>query len=105
MKGISNQDHENAQQVWNIMEKNTLGCYHDTYLKTSVLLLEEVFEYKLDPSHFYTTPVLAWQVLLKTTSEYCEHETKCKDCELCLDEFRLELLADTDMLLMFEKGN
>ena len=27
-----------------------------------------------------------------------------KDCELCPDEFRLELLTDIDMLLMVEKG-
>ena len=30
MKGIGDQDHEHAQQVWNIMEKKILGCYHDT---------------------------------------------------------------------------
>ena len=29
---------------------------------------------------------------------------KRKDCELCSDEFRLELLTNIDMLLMFEKG-
>ena len=34
MKGISDQDYEHAQQVWNTMEKKTLGCYHHTYLKT-----------------------------------------------------------------------
>ena len=43
MKGISDQDHEHAQQVWNIMEKNTLWCHHDTYLKTDVLLLADMF--------------------------------------------------------------
>ena len=31
MKGISDQDYEHAQQVWNTVEKKTLGCYHDTY--------------------------------------------------------------------------
>ena len=106
-----------------------LGCYRDTYLKTDVLLLADVFEtfrntclknYKLDPAHFYTTPGLAWQALLKTATEYCEHEKrrkeceicpeycghgkKCKDCKVCSDEFRLELLTDIDILLMFEKG-
>ena len=68
MKGISDQDYEYAQQVWNTMEKNTLGCYHDNYLKTDVLLLADVFEtfrdtclkhYRLDPAHFYTVPGLA----------------------------------------------
>ena len=37
-------------------------------------------------------------------AEYCEHEKRRKDCELCLDEFRLELVTDIDMLLMLEKG-
>ena len=69
MKGISDQDYEHKQQVWNIMEKKTLGYYHDTYLKTDALLLADVFEtfrntclkkYKLDPEHFYTAPGLAW---------------------------------------------
>ena len=44
MKGISDKDHEHAQQVWNIMEKKTLDCFHNTYLKTDVLLLADVFE-------------------------------------------------------------
>ena len=65
MKGIIDQGYEHAQQVWNTMEKKTLGCYHDTYLKTDVLLLADVFEkfrdtclkqYRLDPAHFYTAP-------------------------------------------------
>ena len=87
MKDISDKDYEHAQQVWNIMEKKTLGCYHDTYLKTDVLLLEDVFEtfrntclghYKLDPAYFYTAPGLACQTLLKIAAEYCEHEKGAK---------------------------
>ena len=109
MKGISDQDHEHVQQVWNIMEKRTLRCFHDTYLKIDVLLLADVFEafrskslknYKLDPAHFYTTPGLAWQALIKTVAYYCEHEKRRKECELSPDKFRLELLTDIDMLLM-----
>ena len=37
-------------------------------------------------------------------ASYCEHEKRREECELCPDEFRLELLTDIDMLLMFEKG-
>ena len=41
---------------------------------------------------------------MKTAAEYCEHEKRHKGCELCPSEFRLELLTNIDMLLMFEKG-
>ena len=71
-KGISDQDHEHAQQVCNRItpehEIITLGDYHDVYLATDVLLLADVFEtfrntclknYKLDPAHFYIAPGLA----------------------------------------------
>ena len=82
MKGISDQENEHAQQVWNRItpehENITLGDYHDVYLATDVLLLADVFEtfrntclknYKLDPAYFYTAPGLAWQALLKTATE------------------------------------
>ena len=109
----SDQGHEHVQQVWNAMEKETLGCYHDTYLKTDVLLFADMFEtfrnrylknYKLDPAHFYTAPGLAWQALLKTAAECCEHEKRRKESELCPENLRLELLTDINMLLMVEKG-
>ena len=44
------------------------------------------------------------QALLKAAPEYCEHEKRRKECQLCFDEFRLELLMDLDMLVMVEKG-
>ena len=105
-KGISDQDYEHAQQAWNLMKKKTLGCYHDAYLKTDVLMLADVFEtfrntyfknYELDSAHFYTTPGLA------LTAANCEHEERRKDCKICPDEFRLELLTDIDVLLIVEK--
>ena len=91
MKGISDQYYKHTQQIWNRItpghEKITLGGYHDVYLATDVLLLANMFEtfrntclknYKLDPAHFYTAPELAWQALLKTAAEYCEHEKRAK---------------------------
>ena len=36
MKGISDQDYEHAQQVWNIIAEKTLGFCHNTYLKIDV---------------------------------------------------------------------
>ena len=44
------------------------------------------------------------QALLKTAAEYCEHKKKGKKCEVCPDEFRIELLTDLDMLLIAQKG-
>ena len=48
MRGISDQDHEHAKQVWNIItpehENITLGDYYDVYLAVDVLLLTDVFE-------------------------------------------------------------
>ena len=48
MKGISDQDYDHTQQVWNRItpghENITLGDYRDVYLKTDVLLLVDVFE-------------------------------------------------------------
>ena len=44
MECISDQDYEHARQLWNTIEKKILGCYHDTYLKTDVMLLADVLE-------------------------------------------------------------
>ena len=41
--------------------------------------------YELDPTHFFTTPELAWKKALKV-------------------KVKLDLLTDIDMLLMVEKG-
>ena len=96
LTGISDADYSHAQNVWKTFGMETMGDYHDLYLKTDVLLLADCFEnfrktciqnYDLDPAHYYTTPGLSWDSALKMT------------------KVKLELLGDIDMHLMIEKGN
>ena len=72
-----------------------MGENHDLYVQSVTLLLADVFEnfrdqfieiYGLDPAQFLSAPRLAWQACLKKTG------------------VELELLTDTDMLLMVEEG-
>ena len=53
-----------------------MGDYHDHYLEKDVLLLADVFKkiidtcmkfYELDPSHYFSSPRLSWDVMLKVT--------------------------------------
>ena len=55
---------------------NTMGDYHDLYLKTDVLLLAHVLEkfiktcldyYGLDPCHYFSSLGLSWNAMLKMT--------------------------------------
>ena len=93
--GISDDDYEHAEKVWEEFGLKSLGEYHDLYLCTDVILLSNVFEkfrevclenYGLDLAHFYTAPGLAWQMCLKKTG------------------ITLDLITDPDMLLMFKRG-
>ena len=94
-EGITDDNYQHAQKVWDTFNCATLGDYHDLYLKTDVLLLADVFEnfrkaamvtYGLDPAHYYTFPGYSWDCLLKLTN------------------VSLELLSDPDMYLFIEKG-
>ena len=71
MKGISDQDYELAQKIWNRMTSQfeivTLGDYKCVYLATDVLLLAfEIFRntflnhYKSDPALFYAALGSSW---------------------------------------------
>ena len=92
---ISEDDYNHAQDVWNAFKIRNLGEYHDLYLKTDVLLLADVFKnfrktclnhYRLDPSHYMTSPGLSWDAMLKMT------------------KINLDLIRDIDMQLFIEKG-
>ena len=53
-----------------------MGDYHDLYLMSDILLLADVFENfrkicvqycKLDPCHYFTSPGLSWDAMMKMT--------------------------------------
>lgn len=92
---ISADEYKFACNVWNKFDIKTLREYSDLYLKTDVLLLADVFEqfretcldiYKLDPAHYYTSPGLSFDAMLKYTN------------------IQIELLTDIEMLLFVENG-
>ena len=94
-RGITEKNYNHALNVWKTFNMKTLKDYLKLYNETDVLLLADVFEnfrdlclkiYGLDPTHYYTSPGLAWDACLKLTG------------------VELELLSDIDMLLMVEKG-
>ena len=72
-----------------------MGDYHDHYLKKDVLLLADLFEkfidtclqlYGLDPCHYFSSPGLSWDAMLKMTG------------------VKLEKISDIDKYLFTEKG-
>ena len=65
-----------ANNIWNVFKMNTVGDYHDLYLKTDVSLLADLSEnfintcldyYGLDPCHYLISPGLSWDAMLKMT--------------------------------------
>ena len=92
---ISNKDYLTCIKNGNEFNMKNMGDYHDDYLKKYVLLLADVFEkfigtrlkfYKLDPCHYFSSPGLSWDVLLKMTS------------------VKLKKISDICMYLFIEKG-
>ena len=92
---ITDEDYNHALEVWKTFNIQNMGEYHDLYLTSDILLLADVFEnfrktcleyYKLDPCHYFTSPGLSWDAMLKMTN------------------IKLELITDVDMFLFIEKG-
>ena len=92
---ITDDEYNHAKEIWNTFMIRTLGDYHDLYLVSDVLLLTDVSEnfrktcmqyYKLDPCHYFTSPGLSWDAMLKMTN------------------IKLELMTDIDMFQFIEKG-
>ena len=44
VEGITDEQYNHAQKVWDTFNMNTIGEYHDLYLKSDILLLAYVFE-------------------------------------------------------------
>ena len=95
MEDIDDIDYRYGNNVFKGFKLENLGDYHDLYVQSDTLLLADVFEnfrdmcvkeYELDPAYFLSLPGLAWQACLKKTN------------------IELELLTDSDMLLMVEEG-
>ena len=71
---ISFKDYLAYEKIWDKFEMENMGDHRDHYLKKDVLLLANVFEkfidtylkfYGLDPSHYFTSPGLSWDAMLK----------------------------------------
>ena len=76
IEDITDVDYRHANNVFKKSKLKNLGEYHGLYVQSDTLLLADVFEnfgnmcikvYKLDPTHFFSAPGLAWQGCLKKT--------------------------------------
>ena len=92
---IDEKEYQRACDIWKVFKIKKLGEYHDLYLKTDVLLLCDVFEkfisvclkdYGLDLSHYFSSPGLSWNAMLKMTG------------------ILLEKINNIDVHLFLEKG-
>jgi hypothetical protein len=94
-ENVKQSDYARATEVWKLANCKTFKDYHDLYLKTDVILLADSFEnfrttcrkyYSLDPCHYFTSPALSWDAMLKMTN------------------MKIETFTDINMLLFAEKG-
>ena len=92
---ISLKDYLTCEKIWDKFDIKDMGDYHDHYFKKDVLLLGDVFEkfidtclkfYGLDPCHYFSSPGLSWDAMLKMTG------------------VKLEKISDIDNYLFIEKG-
>ena len=91
---ISDEDYLTCKKISNEFSMRNMGDYYDHCLEKDVLLLVDVFEkfidtslnfYKLDPCHYFSSPGLSCDAMLKMTS------------------VKLEKISDINMYLFTEK--
>ena len=84
-----------CEKTWDEFDMKDMGDYHDHYIKKDVLLLADVFEkftdsclkfYGLDPCHYFSSPGLSWDAMLKMTG------------------VKLKQISEIDKYLFIEKG-
>ena len=92
-KCISEKKYSHTLNVWNKFKMKSSSDYHNLYLKTNVLLAD-IFKkfsntcleyYGLDPCHYFNSPGLSWDAMLKMAG------------------IKLELIWDIDKHLFIEK--
>ena len=92
---VSDEQYSYIKNVWNTFNFRTFRDFHNHYLKKDVFLLADVFEkfistclknYNLDPCHYFSSPGLSWDAMLKMT------------------KVELEKISETDIHLFIEKG-
>ena len=81
--------------IWDQSEMKNMGDSHDNYLKKDVLLLVAVYKkfvdkclkyFGLDPCHYFSSPGLSWDPMLKMT------------------DIKLEKISDINKYFFIEKG-
>ena len=92
---IRNKHYLTCNKIWNEFNMENKGDYHNHYLKKVVLLLADVSKKfigtclkfcKLDPCHYFSSPGLSWNTMLKMTG------------------VKLENFFEIDIYLLIEKG-
>ena len=92
---INAEEYLTSKKIWDEFDMKNMGDDHNHYLKKDVLLLADIFEkftdtcmkfYGLDPCHYFSSPGLSWDAMLKVTG------------------VKLEKISDIDKYLFIEKG-
>ena len=92
---ISVKDYLTCEKIWDKFDMKNMGDYRGHYLKKDALLSADVFEkfiatcliyYGLDPCHYFSSPGLSWDSMLKMTG------------------VKLEKISDINKYLFIEKG-
>ena len=85
---ITDEEYLTCIKIWNKFNMKNMGNFHDQHLNKVVLLLADVFErftamflkvYKVDPYHYFSSPRLSWDAMLKMT---CVRLEKVSDIDM-----------------------